>query len=152
MPIYERLETLGISLPAAPSPAGNYRPVVIREGLGFVSGQFPFRNGALLYTGRVGAELTVAQAKEATAVAALNVLAQIHGALNGWERFGGLLRLDGFVASAKGFANQPEILDAASDLFVDVLADRGEHARTAFSVEQLPLNSPIELVVTFTAR
>ena len=152
MSIDERLESLGIRLPDPPPPAGNYRPVVVRAGLGFVSGQVPFRNGALLYPGRVGLELTPEEAKEATKVAALNVLAQIKNALTTWDALDGLLRMEGFVASAKGFTSQPEILDSASRLFVEVLGDRGVHARAAFSVQQLPLNAPIELMVTFALR
>ncbi len=152
MSIDNKLESLGIQLPDAPPPAGSYRPVVIRGGWGFVSGQLPLRNGALVYTGWVGDELTPEQGTEATEVAALNVLAQINSALNRWNLFDGLLRLDGYVASAKGFTSQPDILDSASRLFVDVLGDQGVHARAAFSVEQLPLDAPIELVVTFALR
>ena len=148
--IDERLERLGIRLPEPPPPAGSYSPVVIRSGLGFVSAQVPFRNGELVYTGRVGVELTAEEGQDAAKVAALNVLAQIKNALGTWEAFGGLLRMDGFVASARGFTRQPEILDSASRLFVDVLGDQGAHARAALSVEQLPLNAPVELVVTFT--
>ncbi len=149
MSIEQRLESLGIQLPEPPPPAGSYSPVVIRSGLGVVSGQVPFRSGELLYTGRVGVELTPEEGQEAAEVSALNVLAQIQNALTTWERFGGLLRMEGFVASAKGFTSQPEILDGASRLFVDVLGDLGVHSRAAFSVEQLPLNAPVELVVTF---
>ena len=142
----------GIRLPAPPPPAGNYQPVTTRNGLGFVSGQVPVRDGRLLFTGRVGVELTPQQGKAAAEIAALNVLAQIDRALPSWEQFGGLLRLEGFVASASGFTSQPEILDGASDLFVDVLGELGQHARAAFSVEQLPLNAPVELVVTFAVN
>ncbi len=125
---------------------------MIREGLGLVSGQVPFRNGKLLYIGRVGAELTPEQGTAAAEVAALNVLAQIDRALTSWERFAGLLQVQGFVASAQGFINQPEILDGASRLFLDVLGDLGRHTRSAFSVEQLPVNASVELVVTFAVK
>ena len=152
MSIQDKLAGPGIRLPEPPSPAGNYQPVIIREGLGFVSGQVPLRNGRLLYTGRVGAELTPEQGKAAAELAALNVLAQIDQALTSWEQFGGLLRVEGFVASATGFTSQPEILDGASRLFVDVLGELGHHARAAFSVSQLPLNAPVELVVTFAVK
>jgi len=132
MSIDESLESLGIRLPDPPPPAGNYRPVVVRAGLGFVSGQVPFRNGALLYPGRVGLELTPEEAKEATKVAALNVLAQIKNALTTWDALGGLLRMEGFVASAEGFTSQPEILDTAAvgevDLVINV--ERGDRVHT----------------------
>ena len=88
----------------------------------------------------------------AAELATLNVLAQIKCSTNQWRSFARLLRLEGYVASARGFANQPEILDRASRLLCQVLGDRGAHARAAFSVEQLPLNASVELVVTFAVR
>lgn len=142
----------GLELPVAPTPVGAYETGVIRQGIGFVSGQFPLRDGKLVYTGAVGAELTKDDACEATKIAALNVLAQIHKLTDGFDRLDGLLRLDGYVASAPGFLEQPAILDTASQVFRDYLGEKGRHARTAFSVSQLPLNSPIELCVTFATR
>jgi hypothetical protein len=76
------------------------------------------------------------------------VLAQIHHALGGFERLAHLARVEGHVASAPGFSEQPKVLDGASDLFAAVLGERGRHARTAFSPERLPWNLAIELVVT----
>lgn len=150
--IEDRLKALGIELPCPPSPAGSYESVVIRSGVGYVSGQLPIRNGVLAYPGRVGDELSVEEAMRAAEVAGLNALAQIERSTNGWQSFAGLLRVDGYIASARRFANQPEILDRASRLFVDVLGKRGAHARAAFSVEQLPLNASVELVVTFAVK
>ena len=112
----------------------------------------PVRDGRLVFTGRVGIELTPDQGKAAAELAALNVLAQIDKALPSWDQFGGLLRVEGFVASASGFTSQPEILDGASRLFAEVLGELGQHSRAAFSVEQLPLNAPVELVVTFATQ
>ncbi len=147
--IEDRLKALGIELPCPPPPAGNYEPVVIRRSIGYVSGQLPIRNGVLAYSGRVGDELSVEEAMQAAELAAINVLAQIECSSNGWHSFAGLLRMEGYIASVRGFANQPEILDRASRLLVDVLGKRGAHARAAFSVEQLPLNASVELVVSF---
>lgn len=145
-----RFAQLGISLPAAPAPAGAYKAVVIRNGIGFVSGQFPFVDGKLAYSGRVGVELGEEEGRLAARIAAINVLAQIRGCLRGFDGFAGLLRVEGYVASAPGNFSQPRVLDGASELIVSVLGDElGAHARTAFAVDQLPLNSPIELAVTF---
>ena len=150
--IEDRLKALGIELPCPPPPAGNYEPVVIRRSVGYVSGQLPIRNGVLAYSGRVGEELSVEEAMQAAELAAINVLAQIECSSNGRHSFAGLLRMEGYIASARGFANQPEILDRASRLFVDVLGKPGAHARAAFSVEQLPLNASVERVVTFAVK
>lgn len=144
---------LGLSHSRPPSPAGAYRAVVTRGNQGFVSGQFPIDDGTLQFRGRLGDVLDVQAGRAAARLAAANVLAQINAHLGDWSRFGGLLRVDGFVASAPGFLRQPEILDAASTLFVEVLGpELGAHTRTAFSVEQLPLGSSIELCVTFCVK
>jgi enamine deaminase RidA (YjgF/YER057c/UK114 family) len=147
-----RLRQAGIVLPEPPAPAGSYRPVVCRGTLGFVSGQFPFTHGRLSHAGRVGAELTPEQGRECAAIAAANVLAQIRAALGGWARFGGLLRVEGHVASAPGFLEQPLVLDGASEFFVRALGpELGAHARTAFHATRLPIDAPVELAVTFLA-
>ncbi len=149
--IEARLRRLGLSLPAEPPrPAGGYLPVVEHHGIAFVSGQFPFAGGALSHHGRIGLELGEDEGRQAARLAALNVVAQIRRHLGGFERLQGLLRVEGYVASAPGFFRQPRILDAASALFTEVLGDTlGSHARTAIAVDQLPLNSPIELCVCF---
>ena len=147
-----RMAELGLRLPAAPRPAGNYAAAVLAGGLIHVSGQFPFRDGRLAYQGRVGAELTERDGYEAARLAALNVLAQIHAALGGFDRLDRLVRLEGHVAAAPGWVGAPQVLDGASDLLVQILGDRGSHARTAFTPASLPLNSPVELVVTAAVR
>ena len=145
-----RLAELGIVLPEPPPVAGAYQPVVCRGGFGFVSGQFAFRQGRLAYIGRIGAELTPEEGRECAVLAALNALAQIRASSGGWQRFGGLCRLEGHVASSPDFVRQPAVLDGASELFVQVLGSRlGAHARTALHASRLPLDSPVELIVTF---
>ncbi|QKG69791.1 RidA family protein [Pseudomonas sp. B14-6] len=148
--IAERLRLLGITLPQAPKPVGSYRAVVIRNGIGAVSGQFPLVGGKLLHPGAVGFHLSEADGYAAARAAALNVISQIETALGGFQRFGGLLRVEGYVASAPGFIAQPHVLDGASELFVSVFGESlGRHSRTAFSVTQLPLGASVELAVTF---
>lgn len=152
MSVEQHLKELGLELPEAPRPAGNYAPWILRGGLLFLSGQFPIENGQLRYVGRVGAELTEDQGRDAARLAGLNVLAQIRAALGGFERLVTLLRVEGHVASAPGWNSAPKVLDGASDLLVQVLGDRGRHARTAFTPPQLPLDLAIELVVTAAVR
>ena len=149
-PVEERLREAGIVLPEPPAPAGDYRGVVFRGGIGFVSGQFPFRHGRLAHAGRVGAELSLADGQWCAEIAAANALAQIRAALGGWSRFGGLLRVEGHVASAPDFLAQPAVLDGASSLFVRALgAELGAHARTAFHATRLPVDAPVEIAVAF---
>ena len=134
---------------SVPVPLGNYRAVVVRGAIGFVSGQFPIREGKLAFRGKVGVELTPEQGREAAALCALNVLGQLRNALGkDFDRVE-IGRIDGYIASGPQFFGQPGVLDGASDVFVDVLVERGMHARAVFAVVQLPQDAPVELVVTF---
>ena len=137
-------------LPDAPAPAGAYERGVVHDGIGFLSGQFPLRAGTLVHAGRIGAELTVEDGRFAAGVAATNVVAGIKavlgGSLAGLET---LLRVDGYVASADDFHGQPWVLDGASEALLRLLGGKGRHARSAVAVPRLPLNAPVELVVTF---
>jgi len=148
MSIESRLAELGLELPPAPKPVGNYSAAVCAGDLLFISGQFSVVNCGLRYTGRLGAELSETEGYAAARAAALNVLAQIHAALRGFERLDKLARVEGHVASAPGWNNAPRVLDGASDLFVAVLGERGWHTRTAFTPASLPLNFAVELAVT----
>jgi enamine deaminase RidA (YjgF/YER057c/UK114 family) len=147
--VAQRLRERGLTLPQPAPPAGAYEPYVLERGVGWLSAQLPARDGVYVHLGRVGAELTPEQGLEAAQLAALSVLARIQQALGGFERFRRLLRVDGFVASADGFVDQPKVLDGASTLFVDVLGESGRHARTALGPPRLPKNNSIKLVVTF---
>ena len=148
MSVEQRLAKLGFELPEAPRALGSYRPAVLAGGLLFISGQLPMSNGKLAYIGRVGAELSEADGRAAAQLAALNVLAQIHAALGGFDRLLTLLRVEGHVSSAPGYFDQPRVIDAASELFSEVLGDKGAHTRAAFAPPALPRNAAIELVVT----
>jgi enamine deaminase RidA (YjgF/YER057c/UK114 family) len=105
-------------------------------------------DGKLKYPGRVGAELGEAEGGEAARLAALNVLAQIEAALSGFDRLVPRLRVEGHVASAPGFIHQPRVLEYASNLFVEVLREKGTHTRSALAAPRLPLNAAVELVAT----
>jgi enamine deaminase RidA (YjgF/YER057c/UK114 family) len=152
MTVQERLGRLGLSIPAAPQPAGRYRATIKAHGLLFVSGQFPIEDGALKFKGRVGLELTEEEGCKAARLAALNVLAQLEETTDGFASLEQIARLEGHVASAPCFTRQPAILDCASDLFAEALGERAGHARTAFSHSQLPLDAPVELVVIAALR
>ena len=147
-----QLDQLGLKLPLAPKPAGNYSAFVRTGDLLFLAAQIPIEDGVLRYTGRVGAELTEEQGCAAARLVALNVLAQIQAALGSFDRLDHLVRVEGHVASAPGWCNAPKVLDGASDLFAAVLGERGGHARSAFTPACLPLNIAVELVVTAAVK
>lgn len=132
-----------------PMPLGAYVAVAIRNEVGYVSGQFPIRSGEVVLPGRLGAELSVVQGKEAARIAALNVLGQIKRSVGGDLSRVRLARVDGFIAAAPGFADLPSVLDGASETFVAHLGERGMHARGVFPVTCLPRNAAIELMTVF---
>lgn len=142
--IERRLAELGIVLPEAVVPAFQYVPVTVFDRLVFVSGQLP-RQGEMLVTGKVGSEVTVERAREAARLCIVQALAGMKQALGSLDRIERILKLTGFVASAPQFNLQPKVIDAASELLVEVFGDSGRHARSAVGVAELPRNVSVEI-------
>jgi enamine deaminase RidA (YjgF/YER057c/UK114 family) len=150
--IQARLKELGITLPEAASAVANYVPVAQSGSLLFVSGQLPMADGRVVWTGHVGEELDVEEGREAARLCAVNILAQLAGALDGdLDRVVRVVRLGGFVASAPDFTAQPQVVNGASDLMVEVFGDAGRHARAAVGVNVLPLDAAVEVEGLFEA-
>ena len=143
--IETRLQELGIELPEAAAPVANYVPYVIDGKQLWVAGQVPFWNGTIKYTGVVGETVSTEDAVDAARICALNILAQTKAALGDLDRIVRLIKLGGFVNGAPGFADQPTVINGASDLLVEVLGSKGLHARSAVGAGGLPLNTPVEI-------
>jgi len=141
----ERLKELGFTLPPAPLPVGSYLPYVQSDNLVFTSGQLPIQEGRLTATGKVGRDLSVDEAVEATRVAVLNALAQVAAAAGGINQIARILRLGVFVNSAEGFTDQPKVANGASDLLGEIFGEAGRHARSVVGVNELPLNAAVEI-------
>jgi enamine deaminase RidA (YjgF/YER057c/UK114 family) len=141
----ERLASLGLTLPVAAQPSFNYVPVVIDRGLAFVSGQLPWVDGEVSCQGSLGASVTLDQGREAARLCALQALACLEVALGSIDRISRIVRLSGFVSSMPDFYRHPAVIDAASDLMVEVFGDAGRHARSAVGVVALPRNAAVEL-------
>lgn len=135
-----------------PVPLGAYKAVVVRAGIGYVSGQFPIRDSQVIHPGKLGDPLGIAAGREAARTAALNVLGQIQNTVPGGIEQVELARVDGYIACAAGFAGLPKVLDAASETFVEHLGERGSHARGLVPVDSLPGNAAVELLVVFHIR
>ena len=149
MSVSARLAELGIELPLVAAPVAAYVPAVVHEGLGYTSGQRPFSDGALPATGKVGAEVGADEANAYARTCALNALAAAADAAGGVDRIAGVLRLGGFVASTPEFTGQPGVINGASLVLGEIFGDAGRHARAAVGVPVLPLDSPVEVEVTF---
>ena len=143
----DRLRELGIELPPAPAPVASYVPVVVSGGLAYVSGQVPMAEGKLLWTGKLGAELDVAAGAEAARRCALQALSALRAELGSLDRIRRIVKVSVFVASDRGFTDQPKVANGASDLLVQVFGDPGRHARAAVGVAELPLGGPVEVEV-----
>lgn len=145
-----RLAKLGLALPEAPAPAANYVPFTIAKGLLFIAGQAPVRDGQYAFMGRVGNEVTVADAQAAARLCGLNILAHVKAAVAGdWSRVKRCVRICGYVSSAPDFFEQPRVVDGASDLMVQALGDAGKHARSALGVAALRGNVPVAVDAIF---
>jgi enamine deaminase RidA (YjgF/YER057c/UK114 family) len=140
-----RLAELGITLPRPPAPLAAYLPVRVTGASAWVSGQGPVKDGASVWTGRLGDALTSAQGSDAARLAAVNVLAALQGALGTLERIDRFERVAVMVASTPDFTDHPAVANGASNLFVEVFGDAGRHARAAFGVAALPLGWPVEV-------
>ncbi|CAN7432150.1 RidA family protein [Microbacterium foliorum] len=149
MSLSQRLTELGIELPAVAAPVAAYVPAVVHAGLVYTSGQLPFTSGQLPATGKVGAEVSAEDANDYARTCALNALAAAADAAGGVDRIGGVLRLGGFVASTPDFTGQPGVVNGASLVLGEIFGDAGRHARAAVGVPVLPLDSPVEVEVTF---
>jgi enamine deaminase RidA (YjgF/YER057c/UK114 family) len=113
----------------------------------FLSGVLPMRNGQLAFTGKLGRDLTVPEGIEAAKVAILNALAIAKQELGSLDRITRVVKVVGHVASADGFAEQPQVLNGASDLLVSIFGDAGRHARVATGAAELPRGAAVEIEV-----
>ena len=144
MVFHARLRELGYELPGVAKPLASYVPAVRVGDQVWTSGQLPLVEGALPLTGKVGAEVTTEQAQEQARIAALNALAAIDAEV-GLDNVSRVLKIVGFVASDPAYADQPVVINGASDFIGEVFGDAGKHARSAVGVAALPKNAPVEI-------
>ncbi len=144
--IEARLTRMGITLPSPAAAAANYLPAMAHEGLLYVSGQLPMGAQGIACRGRLGADVTLDEARDAARLCAVNILAQARGALGGdLERIMQVLRITAFVASMPEFTDQHLVANGASDFLAEALGERGRHARAAVGVAALPLGAAVEV-------
>ena len=142
--IEEKLESLGIKLPAPPTPSGSYVPAVRTGNLLYISGQIPMEEGKVVFTGKVTDEnLEIAQ--KSAKMCAINILAQLKRELGDLDKVSKIVRLSGFVNSVPEFSQHPKVINAASDFLFEIFGEKGKHSRIAVGVSSLPLNSMTEI-------
>lgn len=149
MYIEARLAEHGITLPDAPAPAANYVPFVRTGNLLFVSGQISNGPDGFI-TGKLGADMDVEAGAAAAKACAIALLAQLKAGCDGdIERLARVVKLVGFVNSTPDFGDQPKVINGASDFLVDILGERGRHARSAVSAASLPFGVAVEIEAIF---
>jgi enamine deaminase RidA (YjgF/YER057c/UK114 family) len=147
--IDEQLKAKGIELPGASAPAANYVPFTRTGSLVYVSGQVSQWNGERKFIGKLGAEFGVAEGQQAARLCALNLVAHARVAAGGDLDRVRVLRLTGYVNCTPDFANQPQVVNGASDVMVEIFGDAGKHARSAVGVASLPGGVAVEVEAIF---
>jgi enamine deaminase RidA (YjgF/YER057c/UK114 family) len=145
----DKLKQLGIALPKAPTPLGSYIPIVQTENLLFLSGILPLVKGKLVRQGRVGQDISLDEAREDAKIATINALSILKSHTGSLDNVKKCVRITGYISSASHFTEQPQVLNATSDLLFEIFGEIGRHARSAVGVNILPLNAPLEIEFIF---
>lgn len=143
--VEKRLKELGIELGNTPSPAAEYVPAKTVNNLVYTSGADCRINGKLMYEGKVGSDLTLEEGYNASRQVMVNLLSVLKDHIGDLDRVKQVVKLLGFVNSADGFVQQPYVINGASELLVQVFGEKGRHARSAISSNELPFNTPVEI-------
>lgn len=143
--IEQRLEEIGIKLEKVPTPIAQYVPAKTVGSLVYTSGADCRVQGVLKYTGKVGKDLTVEQGYDAARQVMINLISVLKDHLGDLDRVKQVVKLLAYVNSADGFVEQPFVINGASDLLVEVFGEKGRHARSAISSNELPFNTPVEI-------
>jgi enamine deaminase RidA (YjgF/YER057c/UK114 family) len=144
--IEKRLAELNIILPEPRPPVANYVPFVRSGQILVVSGQIcADEEGKLIAKGRLGSEVSIEAGQRAARLCAINLLAHVKAGLGDLDKVVRVIRLGGFINAVPGFPDGPKVMNGASDLMVEVFADRGRHARTTVGVSSLPLDAAVEV-------
>ncbi|MFW6091831.1 MAG: RidA family protein [Actinomycetota bacterium] len=148
----ERLADLGEEIPQVVAPVAAYVPALQTGLYVYTSGQIPVRDGKLLHTGKLGAEVTLEQGYACARQCALNALAAVRAQVGELSAVIRVVKVLGFVASAPDFTAQPQVVNGASELIGSVFGEAGHHARSAVGVAVLPMDAPVEVEMVVEAR
>ena len=142
----ENIKKLDLKIPDLPSPLANYVPYKVSDNTVYVSGQGPVIDGKIIYSGKVGNEISQEEGVKAAELCCINIIAALKSSINGdWNRLDTFLKLGGFVNCDNDFSDQPKIINGASDLLVNIFGDKGRHSRFAVGSNSLPLNISVEM-------
>jgi len=147
------LKDKGIVLPEATAPAFSYVHVVRTGNQLWTAGQIPrLPNKEFLHNGKVGRNVSIEQAQEAARLCILHALTHIRKEIGSLDNVRRVIKVVGFIASAEGFTQQPQVMNAASDFLIEIFGDAGRHARSAVGVAELPLGVCVEVEMVVEAK
>lgn len=145
-----RVQELHLTLPNPPKPVAKYKPAVLLGNALYVSGHGPYKTDGKLITGRVGADLTLEQGKEAARVTGLAILATVRNTIGSLDKIKRLVKTLGMVNSTPDFKDHPQVINGFSELMAEVFGDdEGVGARSAVGMGSLPGNIPVEVECIF---
>lgn len=150
--IDKRIAELGITLPAAKTPAFEYVAVALHGNIAYISGQLPWTDAQNVISGKVGTDVDLERAQEAARLCTLFALANLKNEIGNLDNVERILKVTGFVASASGFTAQPKVIDAASKLLGEIFGEQGRHARSAIGVAELPRGAAVEIEYVIAVR
>ena len=145
MSVYDKLSSLGITLPPVAAPAAAYVPFVRTGNLVFLSGHIAKKDGKV-WTGQLGAGISTEEGKQAARAIAIDLLGTLHAAVGDLNKITRIVKVMSLVNSVGTFTEQHLVTNGASELFAEVFgAEKGSHARSAFGVAQVPLGACVEI-------
>ncbi|TDJ53220.1 MAG: RidA family protein, partial [Ignavibacteria bacterium] len=136
---------LGFTLPKTPKPLAAYIPAIQTGDYVYTSGQVPFSGGELKYSGKIGFDLSVEEGQNAAELCALNGLSAIKGVIGDLNKIERIVKVTVFVNSADGFTDQPKVANGASEFLAKIFGEAGKHVRSAVGVNELPVDSAVEV-------
>ena len=140
------IKDLDLEIPEMIAPLANYVPYKLINKILYISGQVPIRDGKMIYTGKVGSDLSEEEGIEAAKLCCVNIIAALKSAINNdWDRFDQFIKIGGFVNCNSDFTNHPKIINGASDCLVKIFGDQGRHSRFAVGSNSLPMNIAVEI-------
>jgi len=138
-----------IKLPAVSAPIASYVHYVIQDKIVYISGQLPMEDGKVKYKGKLGDNMTLEEGQKAAELCAKFVLAQLKEAVHDFAKVKRCIKISAFINSTPDFIDHPKVINAASDLIVNFLGEKGKHTRESVGVASLPLGVAVEIGAIF---
>ncbi len=142
--IYDKLKTLGITLPPVATPAAAYLPFVQTGNLVFISGHLAKKDGKVI-VGQLGKNTSLEEGKQAARAIAIDLMGTLHAAVGDLNKVKRIVKVMGLVNSTADFTDQHLVTNGCSELLVEAFGDAGKHARSAFGVAQIPMGACVEI-------